>query len=519
MTSPALFEPWYPGRPFNLFGPTVDEADNRIAKFKRKLEMNEEPPFDMTFKNTEIRKVSAMSLDAGNTLEFDFQAWKDSIRIPPKKLFMRVSFLNPDGHTKLGDTYDELGAQHAFLRDNFLNNYIKTIELLVNGQPIRQEHYDHISRIVKMMTQPEGRDHHDGLRTDWGIPFDAPLDVKAGRGTALNNSIPKTMTPNTLPSTYEKDDKADRVAISEQAAYNERYCKKLLGSEEHIFGMDILHPMMSQEYKNIPFATPFQLRVILNDPRNCFTCSKENVPFIKIHEAWIEDKLIRCDSKYVNDKTNQIIRDRNMKFPVIRRELSYKNIISSSHVEMNRVIIGTVPSRIYVFVAPSDAFLADDPRKNPYVYRFPGYTKFAVKYGTKMWPREEHVEFKKVPKDMFENKRIRALNPDEIKTLAEANTDVYDILRGPFSSEGFLHKMAVKEEDWFRYSHVMCVDFTPLGCDFLTPDLRGPIPVGDISFDIHFAGVMPDNYKLVTICEWKNIVTWNVPDFGISWDV
>jgi hypothetical protein len=64
----------------------------------------------------------------------------------------------------------------------------------------------------------------------------------------------------------------------------------------------------------------------------------------------------------------------------------------------------------------------------------------------------------------------------------------------------------------------MCVDFSPLGCDFFNPDLRGPKSVGDIAIKIRFAGIMPADYKLVTISEYKNMVTWSVPDFKLSMD-
>jgi hypothetical protein len=414
-----------------------------------------------------------------------------------------------------------MGTSHAFLRDNFLTNYIKRVEFVVNGQVIRQEYYDHIARIVKMMTLPEDRVKHEEMRTDWDIPFDAPLTPKEGRTNALNNATKGVpMTPETQPSVTEDNGAAaDVVLISEQAAYNERYCKKLLGSAEHVFCTDILHPMLEQEYKLIPFSTPFQIRIILNDPRNCFTCAKENVPHIKIHDAWFEDHLIRCDNKYINDKTNQILRDQSMKIPIIRRELKYDSLPSSNEFEMQRAIIGTVPSRIYVFIMPSEYLFADDPRKNPYVYRFPCYAKFGIKYGDFYWPREDKVTFNKVPKNMMEGRLIKHLSEDQVKELAENNTEAYDILRGAFTTPGYLHKMAIKEEDWFRYCHVMCVDFTPLACDYLFPDLRGPVPVGDLHMSFAFHDVLPLNYKLVTISEFKNVVTWEVPNFNLKTDV
>jgi hypothetical protein len=65
----------------------------------------------------------------------------------------------------------------------------------------------------------------------------------------------------------------------------------------------------------------------------------------------------------------------------------------------------------------------------------------------------------------------------------------------------------------------MAVDLTPLACDFFNTDLRGPKSEGAIAINIKFAGVMPPDFKLVTISEFKNMVTWSVPDFKITMDV
>jgi hypothetical protein len=79
--------------------------------------------------------------------------------------------------------------------------------------------------------------------------------------------------------------------------------------------------------------------------------------------------------------------------------------------------------------------------------------------------------------------------------------------------------MAVQEKEWFKYNHVICFDFPPLGMDFLTPDLRGPVMVGDIEYDIHMAGVPPPNHKIITVSCHKNIVDWEVPGFKLSSDI
>jgi hypothetical protein len=277
--------------------------------------------------------------------------------------------------------------------------------------------------------------------------------------------------------------------------------------------------MVDQEYKLIPFSTGFKIRVILNDRNDCFTCANNNVPFIKIHEAYFEDWLVRCDSDFVNSESKKIISaNGQMNFPVIRRELNMHDIHQTIHMKLNRAIIGDVPSRLFLFVARSDTFLAHNPTRNPYVYKFPGITKFSLEYGDKEWPRKDGVEFRHVPTDLMDKNRIRTLTDAEVEKLVIHNTRAYDILRGPFTAPNFLHKMAVKEKEWFKYCCVLCVDFSPLGCDFFNPDLRGPKSVGDIAIKIRFSGVMPADHKLVTISEYKNMVTWTVPDFKLSMD-
>jgi hypothetical protein len=195
------------------------------------------------------------------------------------------------------------------------------------------------------------------------------------------------------------------------------------------------------------------------------------------------------------------------------------DIPQTVHMKLNRVIIGDIPSRLYIFVAPSDTFLAHNPTKNPYVYKFPGITKFSLEYGDKEWPRKDGVEFRKVPGDLITKNGIRTLTDAEVERLVTHNWNSYDILRGPFTAPNFLHKMAVKEKEWFKYCCVMAVDLTPLACDFFNTDLRGPKSEGAIAINIKFAGVMPPDFKLVTISEFKNMVTWSVPDFKITMDV
>jgi hypothetical protein len=98
-----------------------------------------------------------------------------------------------------------MGTSNAWLRDNFMTNYIKEIEFIVNGQTIEQRNYDHVARIVKMMTQPDDREGHDQLRTDWGLPFDAPVNTTRTANQIAEDSL-KTLTPFTLPATENGTD-------------------------------------------------------------------------------------------------------------------------------------------------------------------------------------------------------------------------------------------------------------------------------------------------------------------------
>jgi hypothetical protein len=174
-------------------------------------------------------------------------------------------------------------------------------------------------------------------------------------------------------------------------------------------------------------------------------------------------------------------------------------------------------------------FEANNPTKNQYIAKYPGWKKFAVKYSDRKWPREDHVEFHAVPNDptdpdstatsMFADMKIRDLTDEEVTLLVEKNTQAYDILRGPFTVPGALPYMAVQEKEWFKYCHYVCVDFTPLGCHFMTPDLRGPVAVGDITYDFHMMGVPPANHKIVTISEHENMVDWILPSFELSSDI
>ena len=518
MTSPMLYEPWYPGRDFNPFSPPLDNGAEKMANLKRRLNMREEPTYDKDFKTTEVRRVYANSLETRDVLEFDFQTWKDSLRVPPSRLFLRVSFHKPD-KTKLPDTAATMGTNNAWLRDNFLTNYIKLVEFIVNGQTVEQRDYDHVARVVKTMTLPKDRENYDRLRSDWGIPHDAPINTtRTGEHVITDDSL-KTLTPSTLPATVDTVNDKTVVAIREQEAYNKRYGSKLLGSKEHIFSTDILYPM-NQEFKLLPFSTAFKIRIVLNDRNNCFTCASGMAPYIKIHEAWFEDWLIRCDSEFVDKVSKDIVSgEGKMNFPITRRVLNMHEIPQTNHMKINRAIIGDIPSRVYLFVAPSNHFLANNSTRNPYVYKFPFITRFTLKYGDKEWPRKGGVEILGVPDNVRDGDYIRTLTDDEVKELVEMNSnEAYNVLRAPATARNYLHKMAVQEEEWFKYCFVICVDLSALGSDFLTPDTREPKSEGDIAYDIEFKEVMPANHKLISIFEYKNMLTWNVPGFGISID-
>jgi hypothetical protein len=55
--------------------------------------------------------------------------------------------------------------------------------------------------------------------------------------------------------------------------------------------------------------------------------------------------------------------------------------------------------------------------------------------------------------------------------------------------------------------------------DFMTPDLRVPVAVGDITYDFHMMDVPPANHKIITISVHKNVVDWVLPSFELSSDI
>jgi hypothetical protein len=296
------------------------------------------------------------------------------------------------------------------------------------------------------------------------------------------------------------------------------YSRRLLGSKSQYFSATILHPLI-QEYKNLPPATPFKLRVVLDDCSNCFTCPNNNVPLIHVQEAYFEDTLIQCTPEFINSQNKHIFGNGGqMVFPVIRREVNELNIPPSSQVTFNRAILGTIPSRLFMVILPTDAWRQNNPRKNPYIYKFAGITNMTLKYGDKEWPKKGGIDFHSVPNDILSDTEIKTLTDEEVDNLVNDNIEAYDIMRKVFSASNFTHKLAVKEREWFKYCNVLGVDFTPFQQDFLNPDVREPITEGDVTIRLSFVKPFPPGHKLILISEFKNTVTWSLPDFGLKGD-
>ena len=507
-TTSAHTEHWYPQRPYSIYAESLDAAKKRRKNLKRKYEeMSAEPDYDDTYEAHEERVIEANVID-GQPLEFNFGMWQEAIRVPVGLMKLQVRFLRKDGED-FADTMEDFELNHpAWLRENFTTNLIKQVDFIVGGKVLEMKDHDHIARYLNVLTMPKSREEDDWEKDLSHIQVQRRAAVNSDRANNQLAGLNALLMPSTLPANTVAVNNANIQARIEQEAYNELKAKPLLGSKIHRFALRLLHPIF-QEWKFIPPATPYVIKVHLNAPANCFQCRTDDVPRIVIEKATMIDYLIRLSPEAVQNTNNSLYDGKGqMAFPLVRRVLSEFNLAKTRSVRMPRFITDTIPSRIAMAIIPTAAWRTNNPSQNPYDYQFPGIKSIQIKYGDKQWPTEEGgLKFNSVPN------HPPPYSEAEIDAMVRTNMDAYMEVMKVYTPPGEVHKLATTRKDWLSHNFVIAFDMSALGQEHSNADARSTKFMGDITLDMSFSHENTADMMLIVMVESKNLYTLTVPTF------
>ena len=507
-TTSAHTEPWYPQRPYSIYAESLLAAKKRKKNLKRKYaEMAEEPDYDDTYEAHEDRVIEANIVD-GQPLEFNFGMWQEAIRVPVGLMKLEVRFLRKDGE-KFSDTMDGFEQNHpAWLRENFTTNLIKQVDFIVGGKVLEMKDHDHIARYLNVLTMPKSREVDDWEKDLSHIQIQRRAAVNSDRANNELTGFNALLMPSTLPAGTVAVNNATTQARTEQKAYNDLKARPLLGSKTQRYTLRLLHPIF-QEWKFMPPATPYVIKVHLNPPANCFQCRTDDVPRIVIEKATMIDNLIRLSPEAVQNTNNALYDGKGqMAFPLMRRVLLEFNLGKTRSVKMPRFITDTLPSRIAMAIIPTAAWKTNNPSQNPYDYQFPGITSVQIKYGDKQWPNEEGgLKFNSVPD------HPPPYSEAEIDAMVRTNMDAYMEIMKVYTPPGEVHKLAMTRKDWLSHNFVLAFDLSALGQEHSNADARSTKFMGDITLDMSFSHENTADMMLIVMTESKNLYTLTVPTF------
>ena len=382
----------------------------------------------------------------------------------------------------------------------------------VNGTSIPQDHHDHLSNIFQAMTMPKTRTEYESMRSGCGVYRNSAVNTER----AENQIAPAQhliLTPRTNPAAVDAVGATAVVAIREQKAYNEFGHRHLLGSKPFTFRARLHHPLFHTA-KFLPPATTYNVRLTLNPVANLFSCPAADVPKMRILEAAFEDHVIHIKKEYVTDVVHKVFGGGGeMVFPITRHLVTERNIPrNTNRINMDHAITGTLPTRVIISFVAVNAWQLGRSTQNQYLYDFPGLTGVEVTYGTKKWPIEGGLKFKRIPA------HGPPYSDAEVKEMVWYNTKPYDMIRSVFVAKEKIHEMECNAHDFFRYNGHVAIDLTALRCASETTQIREAKYEGNLTFTLTFSHNYDQDSMMIMTTEHANQITWQVPRNEIQTD-
>ena len=200
-----------------------------------------------------------------------------------------------------------------------------------------------------------------------------------------------------MPASEGTSENKQIVAIADQVHYNELYSNWLPGSPVIRLRGRIKHPLMIDS-KFLPPECPLKVRMKLHKAGQLFQCEANNLPQVKMLDAYFLDTTFKMSSELANSFTREIFKNNSqIVLPFTRPVTSEVELPKSKSVYLSKVLQGTLPRRMAVYFVKNRAWKAESSAHNPYDYPYLGITRFRIHYGNKTWPTREGYEVLDMP--------------------------------------------------------------------------------------------------------------------------
>ena len=487
----------------------LQEGVASLRGIKRKLQMSDETVYEPGFEQCDVHIVKPTGrLNEGEVIVWDFPSWQQAIRIFNGDFVVEFQIKKNDG-TSFPANIEDFGDDNVHVRPNFFHNLWMDAVVIINGQPLELPlNYDQYARMMDLLTVDNRYEDYLGQKTGFGVYRALPLE-RVG-ATALNASLDKPMTPNTMPSTV-KTISADAVAIADQKAYNDQYSKWLAGSPIIRLKGKIKNPFMTDS-KFQPPEFPLKVRMKLHKPGQLFQCAPQHVPSVHLVNAYFLDYTYKLSPEMADRFASEIFKnDKQIVRPITRAVGIETGLPRGQTVYVNKVLTGVLPRKMVVAFIRNRAWKAESSTQNPYDYQYLGIKRFRVRYLNRTWPTREGYAIEGLTHGP-------PYTDDELKTIMQRNWTVYEDNMQVFAGKAKVNDLALTQRDWFTHSNLWSFDLTPLGISAELEHVAFPKMDGHLDFDIEFAEEPKDVYTIVVFAEYNNQYNISVPGWEVNRD-